>query len=183
MEPLKNNFPKANESNQSNESNDILKNRDFRRSPEGWLLSFVGIGTCLRFYVLAALSSTYFSPFGRGLHSRVRASTRKLGCAFADARSGGAGRLVPLLCPDWYAAGLMTGSGWFDSAHGRQVYHFYPFTPLASRLGVVFCFPGKRKPPTGGGALVIIAAGSPGNSSKHLAVPGRNSHGQLPLPD
>ena len=138
MEPLKNNFPKANESNQSNESNDILKNRDFRRSPEGWLLSFVGIGACLHFYVLAALSSTYFSPFGRGLHSRVRASTRKLGCAFADARSGGAGRLVPLLCPDWYAAGLMTGSGWFDSAHGRQVYHFYPFTPLALRLGVVF---------------------------------------------
>ena len=46
----------------------------------------------------------------------------------------------PLPCPDWYAAGLMTGSGWFDSAHGRQVYHFYPFTPLALRLGVVFCF-------------------------------------------
>lgn len=39
-----------------------------------------------------------------------------------------------------YAAGLMTGSGWFDSAHGLQVYHFYPFTPLASRLGVVFYF-------------------------------------------
>lgn len=32
----------------------------------------------------------------------------------------------------------MTGSGWFDSAHGLQVYHFYPFTPLALRLGVVF---------------------------------------------
>lgn len=66
------------------------------------------------------------------------ASTRKLGCAFADAHSGGAGRLVPLLCPDWHAAGLMTGSGWFDSAHELQVYHFYPFTPLALRLGVVF---------------------------------------------
>lgn len=34
----------------------------------------------------------------------------------------------------------MTGSGWFDSAHGLQVYHFYPFTPLALRLGVVFYF-------------------------------------------
>ena len=34
----------------------------------------------------------------------------------------------------------MTCGGWFDSAHGLQVYHFYPFTPLASRLGVVFYF-------------------------------------------
>lgn len=32
----------------------------------------------------------------------------------------------------------MTGSGWFDSAHGLQVYHFYPFTPLALRLGAIF---------------------------------------------
>ena len=100
----------------------------------------MGIGTCLHFYVLATLSSTYFSPFGRGLHSRVWASTRKLGCVFADARSGGAGRLVPLLRPDWYAAGLMTGGGWFDSAHGRQVYHFYPFTPLAFLAGGYFHF-------------------------------------------
>ena len=90
--------------------------------------------------MLATLSSTYFSPFGRGLHSRVWASTRKLGCVFADARSGGAGRLVPLLRPDWYAAGLMTGSGWFDSAHGLQVYHFYPFTPLAFLAGGYFHF-------------------------------------------
>lgn len=93
--------------------------------------------------MLATLSSTYFSPFGRGLHSRVWASTRKLGCAFADAHSGGAGKLVPLLCPDWYAAGLMTGSGRFDSTHGLQVYHFYPFTPLALWLGVVFLFSGR----------------------------------------
>ena len=32
----------------------------------------------------------------------------------------------------------MTSGGWFDSTHGHQVHHFYPFTPLALRLGVVF---------------------------------------------
>lgn len=48
----------------------------------------------------------------------------------------------PLPCPDWYACGLQTIGGRFDSTHGRQVHRFYPFPPLASWLGVVFCFGG-----------------------------------------
>ena len=70
----------------------------------------------------------------------MRASTCKSGCVFADAHFWGAGKLVPLLCPDWYAAGLMTGGGRFDSTHGPQVYHSHLFTPLALWLGVVFYF-------------------------------------------
>ena len=34
----------------------------------------------------------------------------------------------------------MDSGGRFDSTHGHQVHHFYPFTPLALRLGVVFYF-------------------------------------------
>ena len=131
---------KSNESNQSNESNDILKNRDFRRSPEGWLLSFVGIGTCLHFYVLAALSSTYFSPLAEACIAECGPQPENWGVRLRTRTLGELGNWFPLLCPDWYVAGLMTGSGWFDSAHGLQVYHFYPFTPLALRLGVVFYF-------------------------------------------
>ena len=76
---------------------------------------FVGIGTCLHFYVLATLSGTYFSPIFCGLHSRVWATN------------------MP-------GAVCRKGGGWCNSAPGLQVYHFYPFTPLASRLGVVFYF-------------------------------------------
>ena len=69
----------------------------------------------LHFYVLATLSGTYFSPIFCGLHSRV----------WATAMPGSACR---------------KGGGWCNSAPGLQVYHFYHFTPLALRLGVVFYF-------------------------------------------
>lgn len=69
----------------------------------------------LHFYVLATLSGTYFSPIFCGLHSRVWATN------------------MP-------GAVCRKGGGWCNSARGLQVYHFYPFTPLALRLGVVFYF-------------------------------------------
>ena len=105
----------TNKTNQTNKTHIIIKNRD-SRNPRGPLLS--------HWIYLPIFLCSHRQP------SPVDFPSPRP--AFAECG--------PPICPDWYAAGMMTGSGWFDSAHGLQVYHFYPFTPLALRLGVVFYF-------------------------------------------
>lgn len=100
---------KSNESNQSNDSNDILDNRETRSGFQGFIFLW---------------KSLLKADAGRD-----NPATLYPGSSRQD---------WGLPCPDWYASGLMVIGGWFDSAHGRQVYPHLISTPLAFWLGAIF---------------------------------------------